>query len=69
MPAIQTYQQGFVLCNKYWEAMDKCLPMKADIGEEEVLKEHEMWLQDFELLKAQFCNNMSACYCKIGDLD
>ena len=27
-----------------------------------------MWKQDFELLKAQFCNNMAACYQKMGDL-
>ena len=28
-----------------------------------------MYLEDFEVLKAQFCNNMSACYQKMGDLD
>ena len=57
------------MCNNYFEAMGKCLPMKNDIGEEEVLEEHQLWLQDFELLKAQFCNNMAACYHKMGDLD
>ncbi len=28
-----------------------------------------MWLQDFEKLKAIFCNNMATCYQKMGDID
>ena len=40
-----------------------------DAGDvEETKEEHAMWLQDFELLKATFCNNMSACYCNMGDI-
>ena len=30
--------------------------------------QNKMWQQDFELLKAQFCNNMAVCYQKMGDL-
>ena len=62
--AIQTYQKGFVLCNEYFEILGKDLPMKCDFSgaEEENKEDHRMWLQDFELLKAQFCNNMATCY-------
>ena len=62
--AIKTYQQGFVLCNEYFAIMGKDLPMKCDFAgaEEENKNDHTMWQQDFELLKAQFCNNMAACY-------
>ena len=46
--------------------------MKCDFaGAEEEQKlgsQTRMWLQDFELLKSQFCNNMAACYQKMGDL-
>ena len=75
VPAIQTYQKGFVLCNEYFEAMNRELPMKMDFrgvedagNVEETKEEHVMWLQDFELLKATFCNNMSASYCNMGDV-
>ena len=44
MPAIQSYQQGFVLCDKYFEAVGRQLPMKCDFGEVEQLEAHIMWL-------------------------
>ena len=58
------------MCDQYFEAMERQLPMKCDFSgaEEEKSDEHTMWMQDYELLKAQFCNNMSACYSKLGDL-
>ena len=67
--AIQTYQKGFVMCNEYFALMGNDLPMKCDFtgAEQENLDNDTLWLQDFELLKSQFCNNMSACYCKMGD--
>ena len=57
------------MCNEYFALMGNDLPMKCDFtgAEQENLDNDTLWLQDFELLKSQFCNNMSACYCKMGD--
>ena len=68
--AIQAYQQGFMLCNKYFEAVDRDLPVKCDFAgaEESQATEEKMWLHEFELLKGIFCNNMAMCYQKMGDL-
>ena len=70
--AIQAYQQGFVLCNKYYEAVGRDLPIQCDFAGAEDAKAGEggkVWLHEFELLKGQFCNNMAACYQKMGDLN
>ena len=37
--------------------------------EEEKEDSRTMYKQDFERLKAQFCNNMAACYQKMGDIE
>ena len=71
MDAIRAYQQGFTLCNNYFDACGNDLPMQCDFaGAEEVKQDdNKMWLQEFEKLKAIFCNNMAACYQKMGDLE
>ena len=38
--AIQAYQQGFVLCNEYYDAVNQELPMRCDFtGAEEVKRD------------------------------
>ena len=44
--AIQAYQQGFVLCNQYFEHVNRVSPMRCDFQGAEEVKENDdlMWL-------------------------
>ena len=45
------------------------MPQKNDFGEENPVLEGQMYFQDFELLKAQFTNNIATCYFKMKKFD